>query len=186
MLIESRAKKILLLLVALAAFLGILLTAVLYATSSMRSEQGSAQSIPEDEFLLRPAMAGLIPLIFNMEDESVVYDWVVVESETGVEELVETSSFEIDGQDYEFLLSSLKANPVDKDFAISDYLTLTIDATTANGVTNQIVYIDLGADGGLDSAYLNDVVVSGAVAEAEVQNQYTLELMVARDYLLGY
>jgi len=174
-------KASIILIVALA-----LLLVVMMAVMGFRSSpSATSEIVAEEQLFIRPNMTIAIPVLFDVENDKAAYDFALLVDEAGAEELVETSSFERFGQSYEFLLTTKKANNQDDDFTIPDYLALTLVGADSSGVQNEIVYIDLGADGDLDSVYLNDVDYRDTNALIEAQNQYTTELVLARDYLLG-
>lgn len=179
----TRAKKILIVLCALAVVLSALLIYVLMTSPTTSTTDTSA--FEEEPLLVRPDIERMIPLIFDVESEVLWYDWALSLGDDGAEQLTETSNMVIDGQAYDFLLTTRKADTADADFTIVDYLTLTLTAVDAQGVENELVFVDLGGDGNLDSVYLNDVAQTSPESMIEAQNQYALELFITRDYLLG-
>ena len=171
--------------IIVVAALSLLLLVTLAVMSFVSPSPTPAAETIGGELFVRPNMSLAIPVLFDVENERISYDYALVGGDNGSDALVETSSFERFGQSYEFLLTTKKAKASDADYTIADYLALTLTDTDENGVTNEIVYIDLGADAELDSVYLNDVNMSDPRALVEAQNQYITELVLSRDYMLG-
>ncbi len=130
-----------------------------------------------------PDMTSTIELVFDVENPNAYYDWAIVDTELG-ETLIETNSFSQYGNDYELLLATRKANPEDQMYTVPDYMTLTLRVPNADGGIDVITYVDLGADGITDAAYLNDVEVAAEEALFLAQDQYAEELYTARNYML--
>lgn len=132
-------------------------------------------------------MENIIPVVFDNTQQAAVYDWALVgDAEEDYEEpsLLESVTFEKNGQSYELVLATVKNDPADEEFTHADYLSLTVNATFAQ-TTATVVYIDLGADGIIDSAYINDVRVNDNEALVDAQRMYAFELTVARDFMLN-
>jgi hypothetical protein len=130
-----------------------------------------------------PDMTSTIELVFDIENPNAFYDWAIVDTELG-ETFIETNSFSQYGNDYELLLATRKANPEDETYTVPDYMTLTLRVPNADGGVDVISYIDIGADGITDSAYLNDVEIAAEEALFVAQDQYAEELYTARNYML--
>ncbi len=166
----------------------VVLTIILGALYFLGGSRTSNTQVPTDTgtdtISVRPDMSAFIIQVFDSNSDAVAYDWAVVAADESSpqESFIETSSFTIGGQGYEFLLSTLKAQPTDETYTIPDYLALTLTLNTAQG-TDQIVYIDLGADGILDSVYLNDVAITDEAAFKVAESQYLNELYVAGDHV---
>lgn len=169
--------------IVILAVLGFVITAVLFFGGNDTATQNTAANTNE-EVMLRPDMTITVPLLFNPENANSIYDWGIVAGDTaGNERLVETNTFELFGQTYEFLLSTSKAQSEDEEYTVPEYLTLTITISDEAG-TDEIVYIDLNADGGMDSVYFNDEELFEANVLEGAQTQYITELLLARDYML--
>lgn len=128
----------------------------------------------------RPDMAAAVVTIFDIENLSTAYDWVITEDIADGETLIETSVFNADGTTYEFLLASVKGNVEDELYTISKYLVLTV--TTPN---ETIVFIDLSTDGILDSVYVDDVMMNDDEVLAQAQAQYDATLLFSQTSLLA-
>jgi hypothetical protein len=170
-------------LVALA-LVGALLAIVALISAIKPNTEGGTRVANED-FYLRPDMTVTIPILFDVENAAATYDWALAaDAETEPETFVETTTFEIRGQSYEFLLATKKADEADEEYTIPDYLALTLAVPNDENITDTIVYIDLGADGALDSVFLNDEQITNPEGIAEAQTQYSTEIVVARDHML--
>lgn len=129
----------------------------------------------------------IVPVVFSKNQQAAAYSWALIgEDEEDLDDssLVETVTFEKGGQAYELVLSTLKNDPADETFTQPEYLSLTVHATFAQ-TTATVVYIDIGADGVIDSAYINDERVNDAQALIDAQQMYAFELTVARDFMLN-
>lgn len=132
-------------------------------------------------------MEAIIPIVFDNQQQAAVYDWALVgEDAEDLDDpsLIERVAFEKGGQSYELVLSTIKNDPADEVFTHADYLSLTVNATFAQ-TTATVVYIDLGADGVIDSAFINDERVNDEQALIDAQRMYAFELTVARDFMLN-
>jgi hypothetical protein len=162
-----------------------LLLAVLALVSAFKTERPIGDRVAFENLYLRPDMTVTIPILFDVENTAATYDWALTaDNEDSPETFVETTSFEIQGQAYEFLLATKKANPDDAEYTVPDYMALTLAVPNDANVTDTIVYIDLGADGALDSVFLNDEQITTPEALVEAQTQYSTEIVVARDHML--
>jgi hypothetical protein len=165
-------------------FVGTLLAVAAIVGSFGASTEDVALSTSEYSFV-RPDMTVTIPILFDVENTAATYDWALAaDAETEPETFVETTTFEIQGQSYEFLLATKKADEADEEYTIPDYLALTLAVPNAQNTQDTIVYIDLGADGALDSVFLNDEQITNPDGIAEAQTQYSTEIVVARDHML--
>lgn len=139
---------------------------------------------PEYGALEAPDMTSTIALVFDIENPNAYYDWAIVDTELG-ETFIETNSFSQYGNEYELLLATRKANEDDVTYTVPDYVTLTLKIPNATtGQVDVITYIDLGADGITDAAYLNEEEMLTEAALFVAQDQYSEELYTARDYML--
>ena len=123
-------------------------------------------------------MGNLVSTVFDVNNLSTVYDWAITADKRGAETLVETSIFSANGKRYEYILGSLKQNPADNLYTISEYLTLTVSRSG-----EEIVYIDLGADGTLESVYVNDTLITDVDQQATAQTRYESELSLSQTFL---
>jgi hypothetical protein len=139
---------------------------------------------PEYSAVVAPDMTSTIELVFDNENPNSYYDWAIVDTEFG-ETFIETNTFNQFGNTYELLLATRKANPEDETYTSPDYMTLTLTIPNQEtGLVDVITYIDLGADGTTDTAYLNDEEILAEEALFIAQDQYSEELYTARDYML--
>lgn len=130
-----------------------------------------------------PDMTSTISLVFDGENPNAYYDWAIVDTDLG-ETFIETNSFSQFGNEYELLLATRKASPEDETYTVPDYVTLTLKVPNREGLVDVMTYIDLGADGTTDAAYLNDEEMVTDAALFVAQDQYSEELYTARDYML--
>lgn len=180
----SRVKKILIALIAVAVILAAFLVYAL-VTSSTSEVPTDASDAMQAQGTATPDMAALISRVFDVESTLLSYDWALSVNEQGIDQLTELSSMEIDGQIYDFLLTTQKADNADEEYTIVDYLTLTLTVANTEGGQDEIVFVDLEGDGALDSVYLNDEMLTSPETMLEAQDRYTVELLVAQDYLRG-
>jgi hypothetical protein len=178
--VPFRIKLVLGILLLLGVFLAIMMLMNVLRTDSPQNSQ-----VATEDLYLRPDMAITIPIIFDVNNVAATYDWALAaEAENAPETFVETTTFDIQGQSYEFLLATKKAQETDEEYTIPDYLALTLAVPNDSNVVDTIVYIDLGADGALDSVFLNDQQITNPAGIAEAQTQYSTEIVVARDHML--
>ncbi len=115
-------------------------------------------------------MGSVIPAIFDMKNNEVTYDWAITtDDETDQETLIETSTFTTDGWEYELLLATGKAAPEDIEYTVSRYLTLTVRSPLRD---EEVSYVDLGADGVIESVYVDDANVTNSRLLAFGQEEY--------------
>ena len=182
----SRRMHIVLLVLALmgAGLSALVLMGWAGGAASTTEESATFPAAEETPVPLTMTMA--IPIIFDANNPyRGTYDWALMENEDEQETLLEEQVFEHEGKSYTFLLSTMKAVPTDDDYTVPDYLTLTLEAADTEGTAGAIVYIDLGADGILDSVYVNDTRMTDEKALLVAQSQYVSELLYSTDYLLN-
>lgn len=181
----SRIIKIVLALLMLAviALIGGMVLWWVGSTAVRTTTQNDTSKTPQ-ELLQRPDMASTIATIFDKENPKSAYEWAIGTDTNGIETLSESNSFALSGQSHVFQLRSSKAKPTDDTFTISNYLSLIVTVDTKTG-KDTLVAVDNDADGGIDAAYINDVQVTDTKTLTDIQNQYTTELVLMRNYLLS-
>lgn len=132
---------------------------------------------------LRPNMLATVAVVFDKTNSQLVYIPAVDSTSDGSQVITESSLFETSYASYDFLLHSTASKENDSTY-ITDYLTLTVTEHTQGGDV-KVTYTDKGADGGLDAAYVDGVLVTDPSLYIAAQDQYTAELVVSRNYLLG-
>jgi hypothetical protein len=132
---------------------------------------------------LRPNMLATVAVVFDKTNTQLVYIPAVDTTKNGSQVITESSVFETPHASYDFVLHSTQSS-ADAGTYVTDYLSLTVTEHAPGGDV-KVTYIDKSADGGLDTAYVNDVLIDDPSLYVAAQDQYTAELVVARNYLLG-
>ncbi len=130
-----------------------------------------------------PDILSIISVIFDKDNSLLIYTSDIATDDTGVEIVVENSSFMVPSGTYDFRLSSRKSPEGDSVYT-TEFLRLTVTETTDKG-TVEISYFDKDVDGILDAAYVNGSLVNDDELVQKEQEQYTAELVYARNHLLG-
>lgn len=127
---------------------------------------------------LRPNMLATVAVVFDPKNTLLAYTPVVAKTENDTGIVSEESSFKTPYAEYAYTLSSTE--DATKNTFVTDSLKLDF-----KGNDVEIIYIDDKADGTLDDVYVNGKGVDDPQFFAAAQDQYTAELVVSRNYLLG-
>ena len=133
---------------------------------------------------LRPNMLATVAVVFDKANSELTYIPAVDNNKDGAQVITESSLFETPYASYEFILHSTQATSTGGDTYVTDYLSLKVTEHVPGGDV-EVTYIDRAADGGLDAAYVDGVLVTDPSLYVAAQDQYTAELVVSRNYLLG-
>lgn len=135
-----------------------------------------------EDLALLPAMLATIAVVFDKENSGLAYLPAVDTNEDGSKAITENSVFETPHAAYDFFLHSTQSAS-DTNSYVTDYLSLTVTKHTQNGDV-EVTYTDKDADGELDAAYVDGVLVTDSSFYLGAQDEYIAELVVARNYLL--
>ena len=132
---------------------------------------------------LRPNMLATVAVVFDPKNTLLAYTPSVQKGEENIKSAVEESTFDTPYAHYNYKLTSTQTGNTDNTY-VTDSLELDV-TTTVQGVETIVRYMDDGADGSLDEVYVGDSKVEDQAFFAAAQDQYTAELVVSRNYLLG-
>lgn len=127
---------------------------------------------------LRPNMLATVAVVFDPHNALLTYAPIIEKPKDDAAIVSEKSSFKTPYANYAYTLTSTEAET--KDTYITDSLKLEFTSNDVN-----IIYVDDKADGTLDDVYVNGKGVDDPQFFAAAQDQYTAELVVSRNYLLG-
>lgn len=127
---------------------------------------------------LRPNMLATVAVVFDPKNTLLAYTPVVAKTENDTGIVSEESSFKTPYAEYIYTLTSTEDKT--KDTYVTDSLKLEFKGNDVD-----IIYIDDKADGTLDDVYVNGKGVDDPEFFTAAQDQYTAELIVSRNYLLG-
>ena len=131
----------------------------------------------------RQNMLATTAVVFDKENPKLVYIPAIDTNEDGSQAITESSLFETPYASYDFLLHSTELSGGAGSY-VTDYLSLAVTEHVPTGDV-EVTYTDRGVDGVLDAAYVDGVLVTDSSLFAAAQDQYTAELVVSRNYLLG-
>jgi len=127
---------------------------------------------------LRPNMLATVAVVFDPKNTLIAYKPTVSKTEDDNGVISEESAFETPYGAYTYTLTS--AEDTKKDTFVTDSLKLEVKNKDVD-----IIYVDIGADSTLDDVYVNGKGVDDPQFFSAAQDQYTAELVVSRNYLLG-